>query len=409
MTIQIDTNVFNEKYLPALKDTNRIQIFYGGAASGKSYFLAQRCIIQSFKKTNNILVARKYGNTNRNSTYRQIKHIIHEWNLEEYFTINELKIINKTSDAQIIFTGLDDVQKIKSISGIRIIWVQQASQISFDDYLQLNLRLRGKFNNPQLNYMMWFSFNPISKNNWIYKKIFDTIIYKQKGKSYYHSTYKDNKWCDEQYKKLLLSYKDVSPYHYDVYTLGKWGTFGQLVWPNYKVQDFDIYNILSGANYIASGQDFGYNDPSASVLVAINDQTLYICQELYGHKWTNTKLIDQLLNNTTYIKQYKIYADSAQPQRIMELSNAGLNIQSVNKKTIKESINNIKKVNIVIHPDCIQTIKQITNYQYKKNKQTNEYTDQPIEIDNHCCDALRYSTMEYFHWLSLPQTKILGA
>lgn len=420
MTIQIKPEVFNNKYIPFLSDTRRLQILYGGSASGKSYAVAQRCIIQSFKKGNNILVARKYGNTNRNSTFRQIKNIISTWNLSTYFTINQLRIINNISSSQILFTGLDDVQKIKSISGIKIIWIQQASQISKDDYIQLNLRLRGRITNSNIHYMMWMSFNPISKNHWIRKQFFKQDGSPRQGGNhnrpdiginvgFYHTTYLDNKWCDQQYMQLLQSYIQTSPYHYDVYALGLWGTFGQLVFPNFKIQQFDIDAVIRTSNYSATGLDFGYNDPSVCLTVSQNDKVFYICQQLYGRKWTNTDLALNIANNTNWIKNSTIYADSAEPQRIMQLRKSGYNIQPVVKKTIKQSINNIKTIPIVIHPNCTHTIQQISNYQYQKNKNTGQYTDNPIQIENHCMDALRYATMQYFMSRNISGGRVLPA
>lgn len=420
MIIQLSPTVFNKKYLPALTDTKRTQIYYGGSGSGKSYFLAQRCIIQSFKKSNNILVARKYGNTNRKSTFIQLKNTIYTWNLSSYFTINNLSITNIVTNSQIIFTGLDDVQKIKSISGIKIIWIQQASQVTKDDFIQLNLRLRGRSIDPNIKHMIWLSFNPISKLHWIRQQFF-----KQDGEprigctnnrdsisqtvSFYHSTYKDNAWVDDQYIQYLNSFKKTSPYHYDVYTLGKWGTFGQLVLPNFRIQQFDIPAIISTSNYSATGLDFGYNDPSTAVLVTQNDQTLYICQQLYGRKWTNTDLAYQIANNTTYIKESTIYADSAEPQRIQQLRKSGYDITPVVKKTIKQSLNNLKTMPIIIHPNCVKTIQQISGYQYQKDKKSGEYTDNPIQINNHCMDALRYATMKYFMQRNISGGRVVAA
>lgn len=121
MKINISSKLFNKKFLPFVEDDTRYQFYFGGAGSGKSYFCAQKVVLQSFKAHNNILVVRKFANTNRNSTFREIKRIITSWNLQQFFQINQLHITNKESGAQILFSGLDDVQKIKSISGIVII------------------------------------------------------------------------------------------------------------------------------------------------------------------------------------------------------------------------------------------------------------------------------------------------
>lgn len=161
------------------------------------------------------------------------------------------------------------------------------------------------------------------------------------------------------------------------------------------------------ASYTACGLDFGYNDPSVAISVAVVDQVIYVCEQQYHRKKTNTQLID-ILNKNMLIRTLKIYADSAEPARIAQMQKNAINAVGVHKKGIKESLNNLKKVKIVIHPSCQNTIIQMNNYQYKKDRQTGEYTDQPIGVNDHCIDALRYATMQYFHHLNYPKAKIIG-
>lgn len=405
MNIQINKTVFNEAYYPHLNNTKRFQVYFGSAGSGKSFYLAQRTILSTFVKNNNILVIRKYANTNRNSTFRQIKSIINEWNLNTCFKINELSITNLLTGSQILFAGLDDVQKLKSISGVSIIWIQQATQITRDDFLQLNLRLRGR--NPKggkaQQFQMWFSFNPVSSSHWLKKQFFDNAIGHNKindNTFILHTTYKDNKFLDDEYITQLQSYKQTSPYHYEVYCLGNWGTFGELIYNNWQVVDFDKDYILNTSKYIKSGCDWGWNDPTAIILISQKDKDIYIIDQIYQSKLTNTDLVN-IIHNTNYIKNYQIVADSAEPQRIEQLRRAGINCIAVHKKTIKEGINNLKNRKIIIHPSCINTIIQIQNYQYAKDRKSGQYIDDIPPQQDHAMDCIRYATMQIFN---TPQT-----
>ena len=116
-SIEISKKVFNEVYIPYLDNDDRLLIFYGGAGSGKSVFVVQRYIYKILKNNLcNILVVRKTGNTNRTSTFALFKQIINKWNLRDLFLINksDFTITCKVNLNQIIFKGLDDVEKIKS-------------------------------------------------------------------------------------------------------------------------------------------------------------------------------------------------------------------------------------------------------------------------------------------------------
>lgn len=410
MKIKISHTKFNNAFLPLIIQPRKQRNIWlmGGAGSGKSVFCAQYMVLKSFQTNTNILVCRKWQVNIKYSAYRQIVNIIRQWNLSQFFQINQLYIKNKQSGSQILFKGLDDTEKIKSISNIKIIWVQQATQILRDDFIQLGLRLRGRTQGKTLaGYQIWLSFNPVSKSHWIYNYIYKNP--KTKSNFMHKSTYLDNSFLDDEYKSVLNSYLQTSPYHYQVYCLGQWGTHGQLVLPNFRIQQFDIPAIISTSNYVASGLDFGYNDPSTSLLVTQNDQTLYICQQLYGRKWTNTDLAYQIANNTTYIKESTIYADCAEPQRIQQLRKSGYDITPVVKKTIKQSLNNLKTMPIIIHPNCVKTIQQISGYQYQKDKKSGEYTDNPIQINNHCMDALRYATMKYFMQRNISGGRVVAA
>ena len=118
INIKIKKSVFNPVYLPYLENEDRYLIFYGGGSSGKSYFIGQRYIykILNPNKRTNLLVVRQTGKSNRDSTFALLVQIIREWNLSQYFSINKsnLRIKCLISNNEIIFAGLDDVEKIKS-------------------------------------------------------------------------------------------------------------------------------------------------------------------------------------------------------------------------------------------------------------------------------------------------------
>ena len=190
-----------------------------------------------------------YTKTNRDSTFALIKQVLIKWKLYNYFKINEsdLRIKCTLNNSEIIFAGLDDVEKLKSVTfskgELTDIWIEEATEIQESDFNQLDVRLRGAGVKKQIV----LTFNPIDINHWIKKRFIDR---KDDNVLVMHSTYKDNKFLDEDYKKLLESYKDTDPYYYDVYCLGNWGVLGKCV--------FDANKLTQRRNEIKPPLKIGY-------------------------------------------------------------------------------------------------------------------------------------------------------
>lgn len=153
-----------------------------------------------------------------------------------HFKVNEsdLRITCKLTGNSVIFKGLDDTEKLKSITfakgELTEVWMEEASEpgINEQDLNQLNIRLRGKGGKKQIV----LSFNPIDVNHWLKKRFFDKD---QPDTAILHTTYKDNRFMTDEDKHVLEAFKDTDPYYYDVYCLGMWGVFGKTVFDAQKV------------------------------------------------------------------------------------------------------------------------------------------------------------------------------
>lgn len=214
--VNIKKRVFNDIYFPLLDNEDRYVVLYGGGSSGKSFFIAQWLIYKILTRKMNLLVVRQTANTNRDSTFALLKEVIHKWKLDELFKINDLRI-KCINDNEIIFRGLDDSEKIKSVtfeSGeLTHVWVEEATECQEADIQQLKVRLRGGTTKKQ----MILSFNPVNVNHWIKKHFIDSGL-----ATVVHSTYKDNKFLTDEDKKALESFKYTDQYYYQVYCLGQW-------------------------------------------------------------------------------------------------------------------------------------------------------------------------------------------
>ena len=234
VNIKISKKVFNDVYIPYLDNKDRYLVFFGGGSSGKSYFIGQRFIYKLIHPVRcNLLVVRQTGDTNRRSTFPLLKQVISNWNLSEHFKINEsdMRIVCKLTGNEVAFAGLDDVEKIKSITfangELTDIWVEEATECQEADINQLKVRLRGGKSKKQ----MVLSFNPINIQHWIKKHFIDSGL-----ATVCFSTYKDNKFLTDDDRKALEDLKLTDEYTYEVYCLGKWGILGKTVFDARAIQ-----------------------------------------------------------------------------------------------------------------------------------------------------------------------------
>lgn len=235
MQVTIPRGAFNPLFRPYLTDnTHRYLILYGGAGSGKSVFAVQRFLYRLLTQPLcNILVVRAVAATNRDSTYALFRQVISKWGLSKLFSCKDSDLrISCANGNSVIFKGLDDTEKLKSITfpkgELTDIWIEEASEILEEDFNQLDVRLRGKGAHKQ----MVLTFNPVSVLHWLKLRFFDR---KDPRAVVLKSTYKDNQFLDEDYKRTLEGYKDTDPYYYSVYCLGEWGVLGQTIFDAQKV------------------------------------------------------------------------------------------------------------------------------------------------------------------------------
>ena len=217
MKLTIKKRVFNDVYYPYLWDTTRYLHFYGSAGSGKSYTVAQILILRSFKTSHDTLVVRKVEKTLKESVFKLIIEVINKWKLQDYFEVTKQPAVirNTQTGHRFVFTGLDDPEKIKSIAGIQKIWIEEATELKLDDYLELDRRLRGL-----RDHQIIFTYNPIDENHWIKKEFHNKEVENCK---ILKTTYLDNKFVDQTYADTLNRIKEIDENQWRIYALGEWG------------------------------------------------------------------------------------------------------------------------------------------------------------------------------------------
>ncbi|EGT3681635.1 PBSX family phage terminase large subunit [Clostridioides difficile] len=404
INLEINPDVFNPIYLKhQLNNNNRYQIYFGGSSSGKSFSLAQRTVLDVFKGNRNYLIVRNVQSTLKRSCLNEITKAINNFKLNEYFQVNKTDMIItcKLNNKQILFCGLDDVEKVKSITPIdgviTDIWVEEATETDYKAVKQLDKRLRGK---SKVVKRLTLSFNPILKDHWLYTEYFDIWEddkqYVEKDNvSILKTTYKDNKFLAEDDIKALENESDK--YYYEVYTLGNWGVLGAVIFKNWRVEDFS--DIESTFDNFRHGIDWGFADDPFAYVKSHYDRMrrkLYICDEIEAVGLLNREaapLVSKKANGDLVI------CDNASPKDVAEFSDLRINAVSARKGagSIEYGIKFLQGLEIIIHPRCQNFKNEINKYKYKEDKNGNIL---PIAVDkdNHLIDALRYSLendMEY--------------
>jgi len=404
MNINIDLSnlkdVVNDSFYPYLSDHSRYLCFFGGGGSGKSKFAAQKILLRILVgmkegKKHKFLALRKTQPSCRKSVFAEFKKLISEWNLSELVNINKSEMYFEfINGSEILTGGCDDAEKLKSIEGITSVWLEECTELSLADFRQVDLRLRG---HTQSYKQIILTFNPISKLLWLYNEFF---INEKENAIVHHSTYKDNKFLDTAYIKMLQDLEKQDPRYHQIYALGEWGELKGVIYSNYK-----ITNVIPKFSEVIYALDFGFNDPSTLLRIGYHDNSFYLKELLYHRGLTNSDLIEQLKNKIPkkVRRERIIYADAAEPARIEEICRAGFICKPADK-SVKDGIDFCRRNRLYIDSESTNLIKEIQSYKYKEDKEGNSL-EEPLKFNDHTCDAFRYGMYTHFGKIR-PKAKI---
>lgn len=387
MKINLDASWILPAYRPSMFDyTTRLNVFYGGAGSGKSYFVCQKIVIKALRSERKILVVRKVGSTLKSSIWDLFLELLYKFPMV-IKSINKADlIIELINNSKLIFKGLDDSEKIKSIQGITDIVIEEATEISLDDFTQLNLRLRSKKPYNQIHLM----FNPVSKANWVYRYFFESGM--PSDCKILKTTYVDNHHLPQEYIDSILELKDRNPAYFKIYVNGEFATLDKLVFPCVKYRRITDDDTAGGWFWV--GMDFGYvNDPTAITwgYYVPSVKRLCIVGEFDRKGLTNDKIAEAI--TSLGLSKETIVADSAEPKSIEEIKRLGVRRirESVKgQDSIINGIDQMSRCEIIVDPICECTKQEFENYTWMKDKNTGEYINKPVDMFNHHIDSIRY-------------------
>ena len=365
----------------------RYLILWGGRGSGKSWSVAFYLILRALSENCIILCTREYQVSVKDSVHSLLAETIKRLELDRFFEVLKTEI-RCVSGSKFIFSGLQNIENIKSKESIKYVWIEEANnlnKVTFD-IVDPTIRLDGS------QIIMVFNLQHTDDypyTNFVLKKRDDTLVI--------NANHYDNPFLSDALRMQMEYAKAHDIESYNHIWLGQARQISDaLVFKNKYVSEYfetPLHDYPDLVFYY--GCDFGYaKDPSTLVRSFIIDNTLYIDQEVYGIGIE----IDALptFYNSIYDKDagWMIIADSARPDTISYLANKGFNIKGSKKGkgSVADGIAHLKSFDrIVIHPRCKNTLDEFNHYSYKVDPRTGNIIPVLKEGFDHILDALRYS------------------
>jgi len=389
----------------------------GGRGSCKSSFVSLEIvdgIMKDFTGESSAIIFRRYANTMRESVYAQISWAIEQLGVSQYWrgNVSPMQFTFLPTGAQIIFRGLDDSSKLKSIKprkGIfRYIWFEEFSELPGENFTRSVMQSVQRGGE---NFIVFRSFNPpISASNW-------ANIYIQRPDPRgitLHTSYLDvpSEWLGEGFIYEAERLKEINEAAYRHEYLGEATGTGGEVFPNITVREITDEEI-SQMQYIYAGIDFGFSiDPAVFVRVAYDRKhdTVYLLDEIYKKHMSNKQLAEEIkakgYDKTGQIKNLGIYGgyepycesqtiicDSAEPKSVSDLQSEGLKAIACRKYqgSVIYGIKWLQNRRIVIDPARTPNAhREFISYEYETTRDGEFLADVP-DRDNHTIDAVRYA------------------
>ena len=391
--LNISKSKFLDCFYPYLWDYSyRYNVYWGGRGSGKTKFIVTKLLLKGLKEKRVILLMRKETNKLKDSVWKELLEAIDEYKLTQFFTFNktEYRATCKINGTEFKCLGLDEPEKIKGFSNASDVFMDEITAFNVEDIELIDGTLRSiKYNLPL---QMYFAFNPISKQNFVYKYFgFDTGI-APPHTFIHHSTYLDNIYLDSSYVERMEALKQRNYNRWKVEALGEFVTLDKLVYTNWRVEEFNHVDIKG---QLICGLDYGFSNDISAFVASILDEVnkrIYVFNTWGDTGKTNAELVN-IISSLGFAKSI-IIADSSEPKSIEEMKRAGIQRIRPCKKgadSIMHGIQKLQNYELIIHPNCEGLIVELENYSWLKDKQSGEYINKPIDTFNHYLDALRYS------------------
>lgn len=365
----------------------RYKVLFGGRGSGKSYAVADYLLIEALRRPCRILCAREFQNSLADSVLHLLEQRIDALGIRGDYDVQRETIIG-SNGSQFIFKGVrNNVQSIKSMSGLTHLWLEEAQTVTKSSWDVLIPTIR----EPGSEIVV--TFNPLNKADPTYLMFVES----SPGDDAYIAkvNWRDNPhWPDELEKervRLLRNDPVLYAHVYEGECLER--TDSQVFAGKFRVDDFEPQSDWDGPY---NGLDFGFaQDPTAGVQCWIKANTLYIEYEAgrVGLELDDTaKYVNDKIPG---FSEHVIRADCARPESISYLKRHGMpRIEGVTKGkgSVEDGVEHIKSYDeVVIHTRCAKVQEEFRRYGYKVDRLSGDILPVIVDDWNHYIDAIRYA------------------
>jgi phage terminase large subunit len=347
----------------------RNYVFQGASRAGKSYNIVLWMVIDLLNKENKIYsIVRKTLPALKASVLRDLKEILIKLDLYDSNKWHTVDGYVEIGSNIIEWFSLDLEERVRGRKR-DVCFINEATEISFEEYVQLNLRTTER---------MIMDFNPSLWQSWLYD------LEKQPDTFYTIVTYHDNPFLSKIQVEEIEKLQHRDPNLWRVFGLGQKGIPTRVVFSHQQIYD----ELPQGAKLLGLGIDIGFNDANTLVRVYKDGDSIYCEELLYLRNTTISDFIYKIKDLGINLTDDFI-VDSAAPQAIAEMSRSGINAKPVKKDTILSGIDQIKRHNLFIHRNSLNLQMELNSYVWKSDKNGNNL-DEPEDKNNHIIDALRY-------------------
>jgi len=374
--MELKSTVIFQKNHQALQGPERFIVNEGGSRSSKTYSLCQLVIVYCLQNKGKVVsIIRKTFPALRATVLRDFTEILKDLGIYSLEAHNKSEQIYTFPNGSMVeFFSVDDEQKIRGRKR-DIAWCNEANELYFDDFTQLNMRTEHK---------LIFDYNPSDNSSWLYElPADDTVLIR--------STYKDNPFLPQSIRNQIEDLKRTDEALYQIYALGQKAVSKSNIYSNWT---FMTHRPARFTSYVY-GLDFGYNHPTALMRVYWHERDIFIEPVIYESYLTTTMLIEKM-RQLNIEKEVTILADYARPEIIAEMVNSGYDVINANK-VVKKGIDYVKTFGVY----CMENKEIKREYDnYKWKKIGDHITDEPVKLFDDAMDAVRYAVTyikdEYF-------------
>jgi len=379
--------VLTDKQYEYIDDMTRHLMIMGSAGSGKTIFASTKVILYALKYPNaRIGVFRQTLPSLRETAWREIVELLEKYNID--FKENKSNgLVTLSNGSTISFTPVDDEKKLRSLN-LDFVYIEQCEEITEEAFIELDLRIRNEVSKKYGGQML-VVVQPSNKSHWLYR-----LFYQEKANDpdykKVHFSYLENPYLPEEQAKVYEGLKETNYERYLTHTMGEWVSSSKQIFTNNWSVGFDRKYF----SYYVGGIDWGWNSPACFLLCGVYDDEFYVLGEVYKTEMTNSEFLDRISSllaqyNMTFKDVESVYADSADPEKIEVFCRHGLNTYG-SVKNVKAKIDTTRETKIHIDPSCVNLIREMPMYEWKRNKD-GEILDEPVKKNDHAVDSLCYA------------------